>query len=169
MLGGNARLNWSNGWLLQGRLVAKSFELEQLLPQYGLSGEVYGDVNFTLSGDRLAHISDAPHMEGTFEAKQVTINKMDLETMARFGNRSDMARGRTSFDEVSGTLQTDSLGQRMRQLKFSSSVMTGSGQLEVSSNQQLNGKLSVEVKGPHGGNSTMLISGTPAEPAVRVR
>ncbi|HEU0187206.1 MAG TPA: hypothetical protein VFR06_04865, partial [Gallionellaceae bacterium] len=169
MLGGNARLNWSNGWLLQGRLVAKSLELQELLPKQGLSGELYGDVNFTLSGDRLSRISEAPRMEGTFEAKQVTINKMDLETMARFGGRSDLARGRTNFDVVSGTLQADSLGQHLHQFKFSSSVMSGSGQLDVSANQQMNGKLSLELTGPHGGNATMLISGTPAEPAVKVR
>lgn len=169
MLGGNARLNWQNGWLLQGHLVAKSLELAELLPKSGISGELYGEVNLTLSGDKLSHLGGAPRMDGTFEAKKVVINKMDMETIARFGNRSDLSRGHTEFDEVKGSLQSDNQGQHLRQLDLSSAVIEGSGSIDVSPDQQVSGRLSVELKGKHGGNAPLVLSGTLTEPVLKTR
>lgn len=168
MLGGNARLNWQNGWLLQGRVIAKSLELQNLFSQFGISGELYGDVNVTLFGTKLSQIADAPRMEGTFEAKKVLVKKMDIETIARFGNRSDLGRGQTNFDEIKGTLQADAQGQHLRQLEISSGVLSGNGQMDVA-NQQLSGKFSIELKGAHGGNASLVLSGTTTDPVVKAR
>ncbi len=167
-LGGNARLNWQNGWLLQSRLILKSVELQSLFPQFGISGELYSDINVTLFGAKLAQLADAPRMEGTFEAKKVVVKKVDIETLARFGNRPDLSRGQTSFDEIKGSLQADSQGQHFRQLDISSGILNGSGQMDVA-NQQLSGKLSVELKGARGGAVTLLLSGAPTEPLVKAR
>ncbi len=169
MLGGNARLNWQNGWLMQGRLIAKSLELQTLFPQFGISGELYADVNVTLSGAKLAQMGDAPRMEGTFEAKKVVVNKMDMETIARFGNRPDLARGHTNFDEIKGALQADNQGKHLRQLNISSGVLSGSGQMDVTANQQLSGKLAVELKAQAGATVPLILSGTLTEPVVKTR
>jgi uncharacterized protein involved in outer membrane biogenesis len=167
-LGGNARLSWQNGWLLQSKLILKSMELQSLFPQSGISGELYSDINVTLYGTKLAQLADAPRMDGTFEAKKVVVKKMDIETIARFGNRSDLGRGQTSFDEIKGTFQADIQGQHFRQLDFASGILNGNGQMDVA-NQQLSGKLSVELKGVRGGAASLTLSGTPTDPLVKVR
>jgi hypothetical protein len=143
--------------------------LDDVFPKFGFSGELYGEANLTLSAAKLAQLAAAPRLEGTFEAKKVVINKIDMETIARFGSRSDLGRGQTSLDEIKGTLHSDSRGQRLSQLSLSSSVLSGSGLAEVSPEQEISGKLALVLKGPGGGNVPLILTGTLAQPVVKAR
>ena len=165
-LTGKGQLNWSNGWKLQGQINAKSLELQSIFPNFGVTGELYGDVNVSMYGPALSQLDKDPHMDGTFAAKNGVINKLDIDTMARFGSRQG-SFGRTNFSELAGTLKADQRGQRFYLNKIAAGAVSGSGLFEVDAKQQLSGKLLVDIKGGAKGNVPLQLSGSPAAPLLQ--
>jgi hypothetical protein len=165
-LTGKGLLNWSNGWKLQGQINAKSLELQSMFPNFGVAGELYGDISVSMYGAALSQLDKDPHMEGTFEAKNGVISKLDIETIARFGSRQGTS-ARTNFSELTGTLKADRRGQRFYLNKIDAGVVSGSGFFEVDAKQQLSGKLLVDIKGDAKGNVPLQLSGSPAAPLLQ--
>lgn len=163
---GKGQLNWSNGWKLQGQLNAKSLELQSMFPKFGVTGELYGDVNVSMYGSALSQLDKDPRMEGAFEAKNGVVNKLDIDTIARFGTRQG-GTGRTNFSELIGTLKADQHGQRFYLSKISAGAVSGSGLFEVDAKQQLSGKILVDIKGDAKGNVPLQLSGSPAAPLLQ--
>lgn len=163
---GKGKLFWSNGWKLEGQLNAKSLELENLFPDFGVTGQLYGDASVAMYGPVLAQLDKEPRMEGSFEAKDGVINKLDIDTIARFGSRQG-GGGRTSFTELTGTLKVDNRSQRISLNKITAGAVSGSGLFEVDDSNQLSGKLMVDIKGQAKPNVLLKLSGTPAEPLLQ--
>ena len=165
-LTGKANLNWNNGWRLQGQINAKSVELAKLFPNFGVSGELYGDVIISMNGSTLPQLDDTPRLEGTFQVKNGVIGKLDIETTARFGSRPGVA-GHTDFSEMIGTLKADTRSQRYSLSSISTNAASGTGQFEVDDKQQLSGKLLVEIQGVNAGKVPLKLSGTTADPMLQ--
>ena len=165
-LTGKGQLNWSNGWKLQGQINAKSLELQSMFPNFGVTGQLYGDVNVSMYGSALSQLDKDPRIEGAFEAKNGVIHKVDIETMARFGSRPGTS-GRTNFSELSGTLKADQRGQRFYLRKIAAGAVSGSGFFDVDAKQQLSGKLLVDIKGDTKGNVPLHLSGSLSEPLLQ--
>jgi hypothetical protein len=166
-LTGKGKLGWFNGWKLDVLLKAKSFELQSLFSNYGVTGQIYGDANVSMFAPVLSQLDKDPRMEGSFEAKDGVINKLDIDTIARFGTRQG-AGGRTTYTELNGTVKADNRGQRFYLSKIAAGSVNGSGLFEIDSNQQLTGRLLVDVKGGTRGAVTMQLSGTPMEPTLQL-
>lgn len=165
-LTGKGKLGWSNGWKLESLLNAKSLELQSMFPDFGMTGEVYGDVNVSMHGAALPQLDKDPRMVGTFEAKNGIINKIDIETIARFGTRQG-GGGRTNFNELSGNVIADNRTRRFNLNKISAGVVSGSGFVEVDANQQLSGKLMVDISGMARGKIPLWLSGSPTDPQLQ--
>jgi len=163
---GKGKLFWSNGWKLEGQLNAKSLELDNLFPNFGVTGQLYGDASVAMYGPVLAQLDKEPRMDGSFEAKDGVLNKLDIDTVARFGSRQG-GGGRTSFTELTGTLKVENRSQRFVLNKIAAGAASGSGVFEVDDSNQLSGKLMVEIKGLAKPNVLLKLSGTPAEPLLQ--
>lgn len=166
-LTGKGKLGWFNGWKLDVLMKAKSFELQSLFPSYGITGQVFGDANISMFAPQLSLLDKDPRLEGSFEAKDGVINKLDIDTIARFGSRQG-GGARTTYTEINGTVKSDNRGQRFYLSKIAAGSVSGSGLFEVDGNQQLTGRLLVDVKGGTRGAVTMQLSGTPMEPALQL-
>ena len=166
-LTGKAQLNWYNGWKLQGQINAKSLELQNAFPNFGVVGELYGDANFSMAGPIFSQISKDSRIDGTFAAKNGTINKLDIDAIARFGTRQG-GTGRTNFTDMIGTFKADNRGQRLYLNKILAGAVTGSGFVEIDMKQQLSGKLAVATKGVGNGNVPLQITGTLTEPGLQL-
>ena len=168
-LAGNANLTWQKGWQMQGHITVKAMELQNALPQFGISGEVEGDGSFTTGGGKLPQLNNALNMDGSFVARKGVINNIDMVETASSGSRNGAAGGRTHFDELSGLLQADSNGQRLRQIKVSAGVMSANGSVDVGPGRQLSGRLNVELKMRAGlGSVPLLLSGPVGKPVLHV-
>lgn len=165
-LTGKGLLNWSNGWKLQGQVNAKSLDLQRMFPSYGVSGELLGDVNISMYGAALSQLTKDSVMEGNFQAKNGVINKLDVSAIAQFGNRQGVV-GHTDFNELIGSIKSDKRGQRIYMSKISSVAVNGTGLVEVDENQQLSGKLSVDIKGPTSGSVMLQLSGSASDPFLQ--
>ncbi|MBI5435598.1 MAG: hypothetical protein HY937_00530 [Nitrosomonadales bacterium] len=163
---GNANLTWQKDWQMQGHLTVKAMELQNTLPQFGVTGEMEGDANFTLGGAKLPQLTNALNLDGSFLVKKGVINNIDVVEIA--ANRKGAAGGRTHFDELSGVLQADNSGQHLSQVKISAGVMSANGFIDVSPGRQLSGRLNVDLKMRAGmGSVPLSLSGTAGKPVLR--
>ncbi len=167
-LTGNANLTWQKGWQMQGHVTVKRLELQNVLPQFGVTGEVEGDASFTMSGAKLPQLNNALNLDGSFVARKGVINNIDMVETASSGSRKGAAGGRTHFDELSGLLQADNSGQHLRQVKISAGVMSANGSVDVSPGRQLSGRLNVDLKMRAGlGSVPLTLSGMVGKPVLR--
>ncbi|MFA6901503.1 MAG: hypothetical protein WC236_00300 [Gallionellaceae bacterium] len=164
-LTGSGRLSWNNGWKLQGQINAKSLELQRMFPDSVLTGELFGELSMSMAGTKASLLDKYYRLEGSFEAKDGVIGKLDIETIARFGARPGVA-GRTNFSEMSGTLKADSQGQHIYLGKLASTAANTTGLIDIDANQQLSGRLQVDIKGLDSGNIPLRLSGTTVEPIL---
>lgn len=163
---GSAKLNWRKGWQLQGRLEAKTFELDKMFPQYGIKGEMYGEGTFTLGGDKLSQFGATRRLEASFSVKNGEIGAIDMVETARLLSRENLVGGRTRFEDMIGTVRVENGASSFRQLKIVSSMLSAGGSFDVSSTGQLSGNLNAEIK-MRAGNNQLTLFGTLAEPKLR--
>ena len=165
-LTGKGRLSWNSGWKLQGQLNAKSLELQRMFPGSVLSGEVFGEMNVSMDSPTLSQLDRDYRLEGSFEAKNGVISKLDLETVTRFGARPGVA-GRTNFSELSGTIKGSKTGQQIYLGKLATAAANSTGLIDVDANKQLSGKLQVDIKSLGITGVPLRLSGTATEPVLQ--
>ncbi len=165
-LTGKATLNWSRGWKLMGQINAKSLELKTLFPNFGINGELFGDVIISMNGSTLPELDDTPRLEGAFEIKNGVVSKLDMETTARFGSRPGVA-GHTDFSELSGTFKVNTRSQRYILNSISIGATSATGSIEVDDKHELSGKFLVDIAGVNAGKVPLRLSGTPADPTLQ--
>ncbi len=170
MLAGSAHLTWLKDWQMQGLVNVKAMQLHDALPQFGIAGEVDGDANFTLRGERLPLLAKILHLDGKFLVKKGHINTIDMVETARMPTRKGASSGRTHFDEFSGVLQIENNRKHLRQIKISAGVMSANGYVDIAANKQLSGRLNVDLKiRADLGSVPLVLSGTLTEPVWSTR
>ncbi len=168
ILSGRGKLTWRKGWQLQGRMQAKTMELEKMFPQFGLAGEVFADGAFVMQSVKLSQLGDAPKLDGSFSANKGVINGMDMVETARLTSREHLPGGRTHFDVLTGAVQLDNHVKRFRQVKITSGMLNATGSFEVSATNQLSGSFGADIK-MRAGNNALGLSGTLSEPKLVAR
>lgn len=162
ILSGRGKLTWRKGWQLQGRMQAKTMELEKMFPQFGLAGEVFADGSFSMLSAKLPQLGEAPKFDGSFSVNKGVINGMDMVETARLSSREHLPGGRTHFDVLTGAVQLDNHTKRFRQVKITSGMLNATGSFEVSATNQLLGSFDAEIK-MRTGNNALGLSGTLSE------
>jgi len=168
ILSGRGKLSWRKGWQLQGRMQAKTMELEKMFPQFGLAGEVFSDGAFAMQSAKLSQLGEAPKLDGSFSANKGVINGMDMVETARLSSREHLPGGRTHFDVLTGAVQIDNHVKRFRQVKITSGMLSATGSFEVSATNQLSGSFGAEIK-MRAGNNALGLSGSLSEPKLVAR
>lgn len=163
---GSAKLNWRKGWQLQGRLEAKTFELNKMFPSYGVEGELFGEGTFTLTGTKLSQLGDAPRLDASFSVKKGVVNGIDMVETARLGSRENLVGGRTHFDDMIGLAQLENHAIHFRQLKVVSGMLSANGSFDVSPDKQLSGDFNAEIK-MRAGNNQLTLFGSLGETKLR--
>jgi hypothetical protein len=165
-LQGKAKLNWRQGWSLQGEFDARTLELAKLFPKFGVSGEVAGNARFSAVAAKPDKLDALKQMDGTFTVSKGVINGMDMVETARQTNHQNASGGRTHIDELRGVFQANAHGSHFQQLKISSGILSGNGAFDVNAEGQLAGRFAVDLKA-RSGTSSLVLSGTLTEPILR--
>ncbi len=90
------------------------------------------------------------------------VNNMDVVETVRQRSRQT---GRTHFDEMTGSFQSNVRGQRFQQLQITSVILDGNGAFEVGANSQLSGHLAVTLKA-RDVSFPLTLSGTLSDPKL---
>ena len=165
-LTGKGHLDWNNGWKLQGLVNARNLDLNKMFPDFVLSGEMLGEVKVVMASTLLSQLAKDASIEGSFEAKNGVIAKIDVENIARFGARPGVA-GHTNFKELSGTIKSNNEGLRISVSKLASASANTSGLIDVDENQKLSGKLNVDIRGVVNASIPLQLSGSAKDPILK--
>jgi hypothetical protein len=159
---GKGRLNWSRGWNLDASIKAKTMELSELFPQYGLAGEVFVDAELIAGSANLASLGRALRIDASFEAKRGSIDGVDMVETARLASHEHLVGGRTHFDELDGSFVAENGAVRFRSVRIDSGMLKAAGTFDVSADGQLSGSFDSEIK-MRSGNNPLLLSGKLSE------
>ncbi|MEW5905088.1 MAG: hypothetical protein AB1722_12195 [Pseudomonadota bacterium] len=165
---GGGKLEWGKGWRLDARIQAKTMELNELYPQYGLSGEVFVDGVLSATAPSLDKLPASLRMEATLEAKRGAINGIDMVETARLVSHEHLPGGRTHFDTLTGSLVYNEHNLRFRQVHVVSGMLNAIGGFEVAANGQLTGNFDAEIK-MRTGNNPLQLSGRVDAPKLTAR
>ncbi|MBU0688612.1 MAG: hypothetical protein KJ850_09785 [Gammaproteobacteria bacterium] len=165
---GKGILNWSQGWKFDASIQAKTMELAELFPRYGLSGEVFIDGELSASSGSLSKLGNAIRVDASFEAKRGVINGIDMVETARLASHEHLVGGRTHFDELNGSFVAENGRVRFRSVRITSGMLKASGTFEAAADGELAGAFNSEIK-MRSGNNPLTLSGSLSEPKLRAR
>jgi hypothetical protein len=165
---GKGKLNWSKGWKLDASIQAKTMELSELFPQFGLTGEVFVDGELAAGSGSLAQLAKSLRVDASFEAKRGVINGIDMVETARLASHDHLVGGRTHFDELNGSFVSESGRVRFRSVRITSGMLKASGTFDVAADGDLTGAFNSEIK-MRTGNNPLTLSGSLSEPRLRAR
>jgi hypothetical protein len=106
-------------------------------------------------------------LESDFRVYEGMLQRVDLEAAARNPLARDAAEGSTRFDTLSGHLEIDGDGYHFSGLEVESGMLAASGEVSVSRDQRLHGRIDAQLKGT--GllfAMPMRVSGTLQDPSV---
>jgi hypothetical protein len=143
------------------RINARAFgEALGIGPQF--EGESRGNLKFSATADNWPAILSALQASGDFSMHRGSLGSIDLpEAVRRVRPRPLTLGGRTRFEELSGGI-TLTPGLTLLPTGLNAGLMHSSGQIEVSRNCKLRGRMEVQMRGRADHTAVpILISGHP--------
>ncbi len=135
-----------------------------------LGGEARGRLSFATSADNLPDTVARLKASGNFTIHRGHLGGLDLaEAVRRFSVVPLTLGGATRFEELSGVVTLTPAALRLSRLSLSAGLMQASGQIEVSRELQLRGRMDVAMTRRRAEHSAMpvLISGALESPLTQ--
>lgn len=170
-LTGNAVLDWQKGWKLNGKVKADKVAVKGpsslVSKTVNLSGNLFGNGDFSSNAKEAGGIADNLQANFKFKVNDGVLHGVDLVKMASLLVKQTEKGGETQFEEFSGLLNMNGKQYHLKDIKISSGMLAGTGQVKVKPNKELDGAIEVDVKSGMGLASIPLnVSGTVSEPVV---
>lgn len=110
------------------------------------------------------------NIESDFKVEKGVLYKLDLAAAANPLAGKEAARGgQTRFDDFTGHLLVDAEGYHFGNLRISSGVLRAQGDLSITPEQRLDGRIEVAVEGTASPVGTPLaVAGTVQSPSIRL-
>lgn len=111
-------------------------------------GEAKGKLKFSASSDSWSALLSALQATGDFTIHRGSLGGIDLpEAVRRVSATPLTLGGRTRFEELSGAISLTPSAWRFSRLVLNAGLMQSSGQIEVSSDLKLRGRMDVQMRG----------------------
>lgn len=170
-LTGDAKLTWGSGWKLTGKLDVNKLAVEKpsrLVSQsVYLSGNLFGKGQFSATAKDVGALAEKMQANFKFYVNEGVLHGVDLMRMASLLVRQNQKGDMTQFEELSGVLKTSGRQYHLKDLKVSSGLLVGSGQIKVMPNKTLDGEVEVEIKNSASLTAIpLIISGTVKKPVI---
>ncbi len=170
-LTGAATMNWQKGWRASGNINVANLAVQQpsrmVSKAVYLSGNLFGNGNFSAKANDAGHLADNLRMDFKFKVNNGVLHGLDLVRVASLLLKQSQGGGETQFDEFSGLLNMLGKQYHLRNLKISSGLLVATGQVKVKPNKALDGDVVVDVKNGLGlAEIPLEVSGTVSNPIV---
>lgn len=146
---GAAKASWGDSIRLEGDFSLVNGDLGQLLMKFTRNFEATGTLNVTatyaLQGTSLATLFGTPRVDANFAIAKGALNNIDIVRAIQSPSRDGIRGGKTSFDDLAGSLQLAGNRYLYRQLRSTSEAMNATGNVEVSPDGELSGHISAEL------------------------
>jgi hypothetical protein len=111
------------------------------------SGGISGKLKFSSTADSWATIFSAINAEGTFTVRRGSIRGIDLAEAVRRVSNMSVQGGATQFEQLSGSVNFTPMSYQFNGLILDSGLMQSTGQIEVSKNLEIRGKMVLQMRG----------------------
>lgn len=175
-LTGDAVLSWpeSKGitsWRMTGKLAIANLAVKEptslVSKSVYLSGHLFGNGNFSSKAKQPGQLADNLRADFKFKVNNGVLHGLDLVKVASLLLKQSQGGGETQFDEFSGSLNVSGKQYHLQNLKISSGLLAGKGQVKVKPNKSLDGNVVVDVKAGMGlAGIPLEVSGTVSNPVV---
>ncbi len=149
---GTAQLEWKGGWRMKGEFTAQRVQMfsfmDAVTRDARSGGELETRARFDTSATDFAGLYRAPQVQASFTLQKGNIDGIDLVRALQTPKAEGVFGGKTRFDTLSGTLSVSGGRYQYRDLRMQSGVMVATGQFDISPEQQVGGRVLVELKGP---------------------
>ncbi len=170
-LTGNAVVSWEKNWRTSGKLKVENVSVKEpsslVSKSVYLSGRLFSHGNFSSSAKDAAALADNIHADFKFSVNKGVLHGLDLVKVASLLIKQGHTGGETEFDEFSGLLNMAGKQYNLRELKISSGLLAGTGQVKIKANKELDGVAEVKLK--HSVSLVaipLVVSGTVSNPVV---
>lgn len=149
LLSGTGVIDWTGEVRVAGEGEIKRANLAKLLPalspEMGGAGELSARVRFEARAERFDRLRDGLRLSADYDVGRGQINRIDLAEALRSGVPT--RGGETRFEQLSGSLTLAPQGPRLSDLRLLSGLMRANGAVAVGKNKQLDGAMTVEIRG----------------------
>ena len=172
-LAGPVTVSWREGWSIEGELALARVEVQPLArllsSQAAVSGRLQAQPRFTLRASTPAALMASLRLESDFRVEEGMLQRVDLEAAARHPLAHDgTPQGSTRFERLTGRLDIDGDGYHFSGLEVESGLLAATGEVSVSRDQRLDGRIDAQLKGTGLLFAMPLrVSGTLQDPSVR--
>jgi uncharacterized protein involved in outer membrane biogenesis len=171
-LEGPLEVRWRPVWSIAGELALDGVEVQSLAPllwsDAAVSGRLQAKPRFvTRARDAYALVTNL-ELRSDFQVEGGVLREVDLEAAARNPlSRHAGRRGSTRFERLTGHLEIDREGYHFSGLEVTSGLLAAAGEVSVSRDQRLNGRVDAQLKGTGSLFAVPLqVGGTLHEPSV---
>jgi hypothetical protein len=155
-------------WRLQGELVTDKVETAALTaPSRTLTGKLEARTTLSCDFREPGAMADAMRTSTRFTVRQAVVHGVDLAQAVKTAGTS--RGGQTALDALSGQVTTQGRTVQLTNLVASSGLLATSGNVVLSSQRNLSGRLSVELGGSGSGRLLgvpLAVGGTLDAPTV---
>lgn len=155
LYGGNLqapiRLDWGKGWNVRGSLQIEGIDIAGMMKAMKraatVGGRLHGRGNYTMAAMRPGNLADGMNGGFSFEVRQGVLHNVDLAKAATSLSKAGMRGGQTEFDELATQLDVVGRLYKLRDIRVSSGLLKATGNIDVTPQKALAGKVAVEMKG----------------------
>jgi hypothetical protein len=139
---GKARLNWSNGWTLNGEAQARLLDTAAMFPALSEGGLLSGSGTFAMQAADPMLLTASARAEGSFLVERGGLRGIDLGQALR-GLGSG---GRTPYATLDGKFAYSHGKTQLRHVKMIDGMMTTTGNADINADKVISSRFFVELK-----------------------
>ena len=141
-ISGNARLQWSTEWALNGTFKAHRIDATRLAPQLFESGKLDGRAEITWQASDAGRLFAAPRIKGEAGVRNGVLRGVDLAGAARAGD----SRGKTAFSDLDSAFTQERGRLQLRSLRLGAGLLSAGGDADVDAGGKLAGRFVIDLK-----------------------
>jgi hypothetical protein len=140
---------WNKNWRTSGKVKVVGISVKEpsrLVSQaVYLSGDLSGNGQFSSSAKDIGALADSLHTNFKFKVNNGVLHGLDLVKVASLLTKQTIG-GETAFDELSGHLASRGNQYSLNDLRMSSGLLSGTGQVKIKANKELDGTGEIALK-----------------------
>lgn len=168
---GQAAIGWKDGLKVTGNFDVRQVEMERIASMLSskthVSGRLTAKPIFSAAAATAAQLTNALQLETPFNVTNGVLHGVNIQQAATRMIKREATGGETRFDRLSGHLVSHHGSQRFTNLEISSGALAADGNVSVSANKELSGRIHAEVKAMGTSSDVPLnVAGTVASPIL---
>lgn len=170
-ISGNGRIDWSNGWTLQGQLQGKQLNAGDFLSAFSpvtrASGRMDGTASFRFKADAIHDLLAAPAIQGSFAIKEGQLHNIDLVSPLKAqGNSVASHGGQTAFNLLSGNVSINPGAVTLSGLVLDAGKFRASGGVSIVGDKLSGSAATQLISGPVALSGRASLGGTLTSPIL---